>query len=123
MENAVDAVTDAQLIFRRFEMNVGRPVLEGFPNDLVDELDDAGVLIIAGDLTPAVYLQLDRVVFFGHFVERLGTDAVVLFQRLLDLSTGGQSVANSPANIELNTRQHSRVKGISHGSRQHPSLI
>ena len=123
MENAVDAVTDAQFIFRRFEMNVGRPVLEGFPNDLVDELDDAGVLIIAGDLTPAVDLQLDRVVFFGHFVERLGTDAVVLLQRLFDFGTGGQSVPNSPADIELNTRQHGRVEGIGHSHHQHPSLI
>src|SRR5204863_83249 len=39
MENAVNTVADAQLIFGRFEMNVRRAIFVGFPNDLVDKFD------------------------------------------------------------------------------------
>ena len=104
-------------------MDVGRPVLEGLPNDLVDELDDAGVLIVSGDFAPAVDLQFNGVVLLGHFVEGFGSDAVILLQCLFDLTAGGQSVPNSPTHIELNARQHGRIERIGHSDRQHSAFI
>ena len=49
MENAVDAIADAQFVFRRLEVDVRRAVFERFPHDLIDEFDDAGFLVAFGD--------------------------------------------------------------------------
>ena len=41
-EYAVDAVTDAHLLFQRVEMDVAGPLADGLLNDGLDELDDRG---------------------------------------------------------------------------------
>jgi len=49
MQNAVDAIPNAQLVLGRLEVNVRRAVFISFPDDLVDEFDDAGFLVALGD--------------------------------------------------------------------------
>src|ERR1051325_9458596 len=79
VQNAIDAVADAQFIFRRLEMNVRRTVLVRFPNDLVDELDDASLLIAFGNLFVA-QIKIDRlVVVLGQLVEGLPAAARKFF--------------------------------------------
>ena len=78
VQDAVDAVADAQFVFRRLEMNIRRAIFERFPDDLVDELDDARFLVALGDFLVFADQQFERFVL-GQFVERLGADAVILF--------------------------------------------
>jgi hypothetical protein len=65
VQHAVHPVADAQVHFLRLQMNVGRAVLVGFPDDLVHELDHGGFLVqlaevllaqvlLGGDLDAAV---------------------------------------------------------------------
>ena len=65
MQDAVDAVADAQFVFGRLEMNVRRAILERFPDDLVDELDDAGFLVAFGDFLVLADEQFDRLVLLA----------------------------------------------------------
>jgi hypothetical protein len=62
VQDAVDAVADAQFVLGRLEMDVGGAVLEGLPDDLVDELDDAGFLVALGDLLVLADEQFERLV-------------------------------------------------------------
>ena len=73
VEDAVNAITNAEFVFGRLEMNVRRAVLEGFPNDLVDEFDDARFLVAFGNLLVFADDKIDRLVF-GHFIKSLGAD-------------------------------------------------
>ena len=89
VQNAVDAVADAQFVFGRLKMNVRRAVLVSFPDDLVDELDDAGFLVAFGDFLVFADQQFERLVL-GDFIEGFRAHAVVSFQRLFDLRLGRQ---------------------------------
>ena len=62
VQDAVNAVADAQLVLRRLEVDVRRAVLVGFPDDLVDELDDAGFLVALGDFLVLADEQFQRLV-------------------------------------------------------------
>ena len=77
VQNAVDAVADPQFILRRFEVNVRGTVLVGFPDNLIDEFDDAGFLVAFGDFLILAYQQFNRLVL-GKFIERFGPDSVIL---------------------------------------------
>ena len=44
LEHAVDAVADAHVLVVGLEVDVGGAALDGLRDDLVDELDDRGVL-------------------------------------------------------------------------------
>ena len=79
MQDAVDAVADAQLVFRRLEMNVRGAVLVCLPDDLVDELDDAGFLIALGDFLVRRQIEIERRVVLVQFAERFGANAVIVF--------------------------------------------
>ena len=46
MQNAVDAVANAQIVLERLDVNVGRPLMDGFANDLVNELHDRGFRVV-----------------------------------------------------------------------------
>ena len=113
VQDAVNAVADAQLVFRRLEMNVRRAVLERLPDDLVDELDDAGFLVALGDFLVLAHQQFERLVF-GHLIERLGADAVILLERLLDLDLGGQGKPHRAARVEPHRVEHRRVERVAH---------
>ena len=122
MKNAVNAVPDAEFIFRRLKVNVGGAILERLPDDLVDELDDAGVLIIPGDFAIGGNLQFQRLVL-GHFVEGLRADAVVFLQRLLDFRPRRQREADRTAGIEGHCRLHRGIEGIVRGHLQALSIL
>src|SRR4030095_10343590 len=44
LQNTVDAIADAQFVFKRFEVNVRGAQIDGVAQDLVDEADDRRVL-------------------------------------------------------------------------------
>ena len=114
MENAVNAVADAQLIFGGFKMNVRRTVLVSFPDDLVDELDDAGFLVALGDFLVFADENIQRL-FLGHFVQRLSADAVIFFQRLFDFTLGRKREIDRTAGVEAHRIEHGGVERIADG--------
>ncbi len=117
MQNAVDAIADPQLVLRGFEVNVRGAVLEGLPDDLVDELDDTGFLVALGDLLVLSDQQLERFVL-GEFIERLGADAVVFFERLLDFHPRGEGKLDRTASVKAHGIEHGRVERIADGHLQ-----
>ena len=60
VQHAVHAIADAQVVFHRFEVDVGGAFLERFPDDLVDELDDAGFLVAAFEIFLRVFRGRQR---------------------------------------------------------------
>ena len=78
MQDAIDAVANAQLVFRRLKMNIGRAVLVGLPDHLVDKFNHAGFLVAFGDFFVRWQLQIQRC-FFLQFSQRLGPDTVEIF--------------------------------------------
>ena len=60
-------------------MNVRRAVLVRFPDDLVDELDDAGLLVALGDFLVLADEQFERLSSSADLIKRFGADAVILF--------------------------------------------
>ena len=117
MQNAVNSIADAQLVFRRLKMNVRRAILERFPNDLVYKFNDARLLVVAGDFLVAGDFQFHRLVL-AHFVERLGTDAVIFFQGLLDLRSRRKRKMHRHPRVEAHRVHHRRVERIAHGNLQ-----
>ena len=116
MQDAVHAIADAELILRRLKMNVGRPILERLPNDLVDELDDTGVLVALGDLLVLVEENLKRILLLVlELLECLGSDAVIFLERLFDFAARGQGKPNRAAGVELHGVDHRRVERVADG--------
>ena len=117
MQDAVNAVADAQFVLLRLEMDVGGAVLEGLPNDLVDEFDDAGLLVAFGDLL-VLDQQFQRLVVAGHFVQGFGADAVILFEGLFQFVLGGQAEGDRLAGVELDGVEHGGVERIADGDEE-----
>jgi hypothetical protein len=84
VQDAVNAVADAEFILLRLEMDVRRAVFERFPDNLVHELDDAGLLVAFGDFLVVGDFQLHRL-GFAHFIQGFGADAVVFLQGFFDV--------------------------------------
>ena len=117
VQNAVDAVADAQFVFRRLEVNVRGAVFVGLPDDLIDELDDARLLVAFGDFLVLAHQQFDRFVL-GQFIERFGADPVILFHRLLNFVLGRHGNLNGALGVELDRIQHRGVQGVADGDLQ-----
>ena len=113
VQDAVNAVADAQLVFRRLKMDVRRAVFIRLPNDLVDELDDARLLVALGDFLILAHQQFERFVL-GHLVERFGADTVILLEGLFDFRLGGQGKPHRAARVEPHRVEHRGVERIAH---------
>ena len=113
MQDAVDAIPDAQLVLRRFKVDVRGAVLERFPDDLVDEFDDARLLVVLRDFLVDGQIQVHGL-GFAHFIERFRADAVIFFKRLFDLRLRRQSELHRHVRVEFHRVHHRRVKWIAH---------
>src|SRR5206468_1908163 len=122
VQYAVDAVADAQFVFSRLEMNVRGTVFVGLPDDLIDELDNAGFLVAFGDFLVFAHQQFDRLVL-GQFIERFGADPVILFQRFLYFVLGRHGNLHGTLGVELHRIQHRGVQGVADGDLQRPVFI
>jgi hypothetical protein len=113
MENAVNAVADAQFIFLWFEMNVRGAILVSLPDDLVDELDDAGFLVALGDFLVGGQFEVQWN-FLVHLIERRGADAVIALERLLDFRLGRKGEIHGSVRVEAHRVEHRGVEGVAH---------
>ncbi len=77
VQDAVDAVSDAQVVFERLDVDVGGALDDGFADDLVDELDDARLGVVARDvLRELIVLVVVGARGLENFLERFRADAV-----------------------------------------------
>ena len=83
VQNSVDAITNAQIVFERLDVNVGRALDDRFANDLVHELDDRRFRIVRVQVGArlGVLQNFERAIRFQNFVERFRADAVKRFHR------------------------------------------
>lgn len=77
-KDAVDAVSNAEVGFHRFDVDVGCAVFVGFPDDLVYEFYDGGFLIEITEVLfeEVVFIVEVELIVFHHLVEGFGADAV-----------------------------------------------
>ena len=120
VQRTVHAIPDAQIVFHRIEVNVGRAFLERFPDDLVDELDDARLLVAAFEI---FFRDRDRRievedVFWEQFVERFGVDAIVTFERLGDVGFGTERELHAAFYDEPDGLDHHKVERVIGGDEQ-----
>ncbi len=87
VQDAVDAVADAQIVLERLDVDVRRPLVDRFANDLVDEFDDARLGVIGSDVLRL--LALFAIVGAGRsedLLEGLRADAVNRLDRADELA-------------------------------------
>ena len=92
VQHAVHAVPDAQVGLHRFHVDIRRPVLVGFPDDLIHEFDDGRLLVqLAEVLLGKVLLggHFDPVVL-DHLLQRVRADAVKFLGGLHQLRRGAE---------------------------------
>ncbi len=83
----IDAIAHAKLIFERLDVHIARPKLQGFDHELVDELDDGGVLGVDGEIEVVVFVveNFDAVVGFVERLECIGADTEYALGDALDV--------------------------------------
>ena len=89
VQHAVDAVADAQVVFQRLDVDVGRALVQRLAHDLVDEADDGrlGVLLVEDvDLLLQVERGVVDVAPLEDLVEGRRADAVTGAQRGQDVA-------------------------------------
>src|SRR5713226_1326491 len=111
VQNAVNAVADAQFVLRRLEMDVGRAVLKRLPDNLIDEFDDARFLVAFRDLLVLAHEQLDRLVL-GQFIEGFRADSVILFERLFDFPARRQRELDRGSGVKLHGIEHPGIERV-----------
>ena len=121
VEEAVDAVADAQLGLHRLEMDVGRALLVGLRDDLVHEADDRRLLthraqVDLGDVGVGIDLHPS---VLEHLLEGVRADAVVLAGCLADILAGAKREADRAIDGEAQAVGHPRVEGVVRRDREH----
>ena len=126
MQNAVNAVADAEFVLLRFEVNVRGALLVSFPDDLVDELDDARLLIVLCDFFVSREFEIERHLL-AHLIEGFRADAIILLEGLFDLGFGRERELHGAMSVEAHGVEHGGIKRIAycdlhraifHGGRQ-----
>ena len=95
MQHTVDAVANGERPFKRLNVNVTRTFVDRLEDDLIDKLDDTGLLRHLQQILVIVLRAGEgEVLTAGHFLNRVATDAVVLLDDLVDLITRGKHGAH-----------------------------
>src|SRR5262249_28709793 len=92
VQNSVYSISNPQIVFERLDMNVGRALHDGFPDDLVYEFHHGGFRIVGIQLDGGfgVLQDLKGPVCFKDLIERFRADAIESLDRAEKLGTGHQ---------------------------------
>src|SRR5262249_53244846 len=93
-------------------MNVSSAVFVSFPDDLVDEFDDARFLIALGDFFVRWKFEIERLVFLLHPLESFCADSVIFFKCLLNFRLGRQRKLDGAAGVKSNRVEHRGIERI-----------
>ena len=83
VQNAVDPITNAEIVLERLDVNVGRAFVDRFANDLVHELHHRrfGIVGIQVGAGLGILQRFERAIRLQDFVEGFRADAVERFHR------------------------------------------
>ena len=101
MQAAVDAVADAQVVFERFDVDVGGALLEGLAEDGIDEFDDGCFLVVFVEQVDLfLHVHEGGVVFAAgeDLLEGIGSDAVKFLDALKDAGARGHAPLDGEVN-------------------------
>ncbi len=92
MQNAVDAITNAQIVLERLDVNVGGALDDRFADDLIDEFHDRSFRIVRIQIGAGfrVLQHFERAVGLENLVECLRAHAVKRFHRAQNLGARHQ---------------------------------
>ena len=78
MQNPIDPIADAQIVFQRLDMNVGCTFDDGLANNLVYEFDDGRLRIVRIQVGArlSVLQHLEGAVRLQNFIESFRADAI-----------------------------------------------
>ena len=87
MQNSVDSVPDAQIVFQRFDVNISGALCDGFPNDLVNEFHHGRLRVVSIQLNCGVSVleHVHGTSGLQNLIERFRTDSVECFHRAQEL--------------------------------------
>ncbi len=102
LQQAVDAVTDAQAVFLGLDVNIAGAFVGGFDEDLVDELDDRGFRGHLGRLAVVGLESLEQFDFLGALLHQRGDGLAADAEMRLD--EPAQSRVGWPGRAELPVR-------------------
>ncbi len=114
VQNTVDPVANTELRLHRFHMNIRRALLHRFPDDLVHELDNRGLLVELGHIDLGqglIHGHLEAVVLH-HAVDRLGTDPVESLGGLGDIGRRTQGQLDPPPGGQAQAVDQPRIEGV-----------
>ena len=116
LQHAVDAVADAQAAFLRLDVDVAGALVGGLDEDLVDQLDDAGLLGHLGHFAVVgleAFEQFDVLVALLHQGgDGLAADAEMRLDEPGDLARAGQDRLNVQAGEHVQFVEGVDVEGI-----------
>ena len=83
MQNSVDAITNADIVLERFDVNIGRTLGDRFPDNLINEFNDGGFGIVRVDVRCGLAFMQDFETPIGleNFIEGFRAHAVERFHR------------------------------------------
>ena len=107
LQHAVDTVSNRERPLVRLNMNVASALVNRLKDNLVDQLDDAGLLRHLQQVL-AVILRAGEgeILTAGHFLNRVATDAVVLLDDLINLVEGSQHRPHLQPGQQLDLVEH-----------------
>ena len=81
VQNAIDAITNAQIVFERLDMNVRGALDDRLANDLVDELHHGSFGVVRGQVRACfpILQHFESTVGFQNLIECFRADAVERF--------------------------------------------
>jgi hypothetical protein len=121
VQHAVDAVPDGQASLVGLDVDVAGPLVDRFEEDLVDQLDHAGLLGHLQQVIVVLGVVADdlQVVGAHHLVERLAADAEMRLDELLDVLLGRQGRLNLQARQQADLVEGVEVERVAGGHDQH----
>ncbi len=120
MEDAVDPVADAEFIFHGFEVDIGCPFLVSFPDNLVDELDDGGFLIVLVEIgfeAGLLGFGFDAVIL-DELLDCFGADAVAFSGGTGDFGGGGESEPDAESGGEAEGIEEAGLERVGDGDEE-----
>ncbi len=116
-EAAIDAVADAEIGAERLDVDVRGALVEGFADDLVDELDDGGFLIVViiddvGFVFAVFEVIVIEIAAFEDLLESIGTHSVETAEGFVEALAGGHAPIDGQGEFLGGGLAGDEVKGI-----------
>ena len=114
---AVDPVADPEIRAERLDVNIGRALVERLADDLVDELDHGGLLVVVlvdhvGLVFAAFEVVVVEIAAFEDLFKSIGPDTIQTPERLVEALAGGHAPVDGQREFLCGSLAGDEVEGI-----------